>query len=63
MNVSPHHQRPTKYPWPGPASGVWVLLAIAVLLLIAFMVLVGSPPAENEEPTPTGTRIIAPQRL
>ena len=63
MNISPHHQRPTKYPWPGPASAAIVVLALAlVVLLIGFMLLGGSPADENEEQTTTGTRITAQQR-
>jgi len=61
MNVSPHQQRPTKYPWPGPASAA--VVALALVVLIGFMLLGGSPAEENEEPTPTGTRITAQQRL
>lgn len=63
MNVSPHHQRPTKYPWPGPASAAVVVLALALVVLIGFMLLGGSPADGNEEPTPTGTRITAQQRV
>ena len=63
MNVSPHHQRPTTYPWPGPASAAVVVLALAVVLVIGFMLIGGSPAEENEEPSPTGTRIAASERL
>lgn len=63
MNVSPHHQRPTKYPWPGPASAAVVVLALAVFLVIGFMLIGGSPADENEKPSPTGTRITAVQWL
>jgi hypothetical protein len=63
MNVSPHQQRPTKYPWPGPASAAMVVLALAVLLLIVFMLIGDSPASENGEPAPTSTRITAQQRL
>ncbi|HSJ00570.1 MAG TPA: hypothetical protein VLA59_09320 [Patescibacteria group bacterium] len=63
MNVSPHQQRPTKYPWPGPASAAMVVLAIALAVLIGFM-LIGDPtPDENAEPSPTGTRPTATERL
>jgi len=64
MNVSPHQQRPTRYPWPGPASAAMVVLALAAALLIGYYLLIGGSPAdENAEPTPTGTRITAQQRL
>lgn len=56
MNVSPHHQRPTKYPWPGPASAAVVLLALGLVVLVGFMLLGGSTRDENEQPTVTGTR-------
>lgn len=64
MNISPHHQRPTKYPWPGPASAAMVVLALAVVLAIGYHTLIGDSPAnENEEPFPTGTRVTASQWL
>jgi hypothetical protein len=40
-----------------------VVLALALVVLIGFMLLGGSPAEENEEPTPTGMRITAQQRL
>jgi hypothetical protein len=57
MNVSPHHQRPTKYPWPRPASAAWVVLALAAALLIGFMLVSGSPADENVEPSPKAARV------
>ena len=63
MNVSPHHQRPTKYPWPGPASAAVVLLAIALAVLIGFQLLGNSPADENEELAPAGARTTVQQRL
>jgi hypothetical protein len=63
MNVSPHHQRPTKYPWPGPASAAVVLVALAVVLVIGLMLIGGPPADETEELSPTGTRIAASEWL
>ena len=63
MNVSPHHQRPTKYPWPGPASAAIVLLAIVLAVLIGFQLLGNSPADENEELAPAGARTTVQQRL
>lgn len=39
MNVSPHHQRPTKYPWPGPPSAVGVVVVIVAALILGFIVM------------------------
>jgi hypothetical protein len=39
INVSPHHQRPTKYPWPGRASALALVLGLALMLLIGFIVI------------------------
>ena len=59
MNISPHHQRPTKYPWPGVASAVTVILGIALIVIIGLMVLGDSSTNDNEESVPTGMRLIA----
>ena len=63
MNVSPHQQRPTRYPWPGPASAAVVVLAIALVVLLGFMLIGDSPENGNEEPSPTGTRLTVLDRL
>ncbi len=39
MNISPHHQRPTKYPWPGMASALMVVFALLMALLIGFFII------------------------
>ena len=64
MNVSPHQQRPTRYPWPGPASAAVVVVAIALVVLIGLM-LIGDSPFENgnEDPSPAGTQLTASERL
>ena len=63
MNISPHHQRPTKYPWPGTASAAAVVLGLALVLLIGFMVISDSSTNDNEERDPSGMRVTAPQGL
>lgn len=54
MNISPHHQRPTRYPWPGMASGAAVIVGLALVLLIGVLVIGGWSTNDNEEPDPTG---------
>ena len=63
MNVSPHQQHPTKYPWPGQASRAMVLLGIALLVLIA-VVLIANP-WSNDDPDPASSsmRTTASQRM
>lgn len=51
MNISPHHQRPTNYPWPGIASRMAVVLAVAAILLIGF-ILVADPFANDDQAQP-----------
>ncbi len=41
MNVSPHHQRPAKYPWPGLASRAMVVVGIVVTVVIGYLVISG----------------------
>ncbi len=49
MNVSPHHQRPAKYPWPGGSPiGTAVVLALAVVVIVGF-VLISGLANEDEE--------------
>jgi len=38
MNVSPHQQRPTKYPWPGNQPVLGVVLVVVLVLVIGFIV-------------------------
>ncbi len=59
MNVSPHHQRPTKYPFPGGASLAILLVALALLVLIGFMLIRAPATNDGEQSTPTGLRITA----
>ena len=63
MNVSPHQQRPTRYPWPGPASAAVVVVAIALVVLIGLMLIGDSPFEGNEDPSPAGTQLTASERL
>jgi hypothetical protein len=53
INVSPHHQRPTKYPWPGAASGFTVVLGLAVIVVIGFLLIANPFANDADEPTPT----------
>ncbi len=39
MNISPHHQKPTRYPWPGLASRAFVVVGLVVIVLIALMLI------------------------
>lgn len=59
MNISPHHQRPTKYPWPGVASAVPVVLGLALIVIIALFVLGESSANDNGESEPTGMALTA----
>ena len=63
MNVSPHQQHPTKYPWPGLASRAMVLLGIAVIVLIALVLI--ADPWSNEDPDPasSSSRATSSQRV
>ena len=63
MNVSPHHQRPTKYPWPGKVSAAMVVVGLVLIVFIGFMLIRSSSTPGNEAPDPTGMRVTAPQRL
>ncbi len=42
MNVSPHHQRPSKYPWPGLASRAMVVVGVIVIVVIGYLLISGS---------------------
>ena len=57
MNVSPHHQQPTKYPWPGPASALIVVVAIVVILIIGFILIADPFADDNEGGDPTAMRV------
>ncbi len=59
MNISPHHQRPTKYPWPAMASAATVVVGLALVLLIGFMLIGDSPANDPEESDPTVMRVTA----
>ena len=63
MNVSPHHQHPTEYPWPGMASRLAVVLAIVVVLVIGYMLIADPFGSESEDTEPTAVRVTAEQGL
>ena len=58
MNVSPHHQRPTKYPWPGPQSIVGLVVLVVLVVVIGFIIV--NWLNDNDEPDPTGMGVTAP---
>ena len=69
MNVSPHHQRPTKYPWPGPPSAVGVVVVIVAALILGFIVMTwvnddderdAARPSEIGRPTGAGASVLFP---
>ena len=61
MNVSPHHQHPTKYPWPGRASTLAVVTGIAVIALIAFILIFDPFSTDSDERDPAAAGITAAQ--
>jgi len=63
MNVSPHQQRTTKYPWPGRASAVIVVVAVVLVLFIGFVLIADPFRNTNEEPDEAATRITASHGL
>ena len=63
MNVSPHHQHPTKYPWPGMASRLIVIVAVVVILLIGFVLIADPLGNENDEADTTALRATAAQGI
>lgn len=63
MNVSPHHQHPTKYPWPGLASRLIVVVAIVMVLLIGFILIADPFANDNDDADPTAVRATAAQGI
>jgi hypothetical protein len=63
MNVSPHHQHPTKYPWPGMASRLIVIVALVVVLFIGFLLIADPFGNANEADDSTALRAIAAHRI
>ena len=63
MNISPHQQRTTKYPWPGMASALVVVVAVVLVLFIGFVLIADPFGTTNEEPDPAATRITAAHGL
>lgn len=61
MNVSPHQQHPTKYPWPGMASRLIVIVAVVVILLIGFLLIADPFGNANDEADTTAVRETAAQ--
>jgi hypothetical protein len=63
MNISPHHQRPTNYPWPGMASALMVAFGVVMVLIIGFILIVDPFANDGEEPDPAAMRVTATQRF
>lgn len=63
MNVSPHQQHPTKYPWPGMASRLIVIVAVVVILLIGFLLIADPFGNANDEAGTTAVRETAAQGI
>lgn len=61
MNVSPHQQHPTKYPWPGMASRLAVVVATVVVLVIGYFLVVNPFANDDAEADPTALRGSAAQ--
>jgi hypothetical protein len=59
MNISPHHQRTTKYPWPGGPSIVGVAVVIVVVLVSGFIVI--NLMNDNDERAAAGMRVATSQ--
>jgi hypothetical protein len=62
MNVSPHQQRPTKYPWPGRASVLIVMIALLLILVIGY-VLIDPFSDGGEDGGPAAMRVTAERAL
>lgn len=58
MNVSPHQQRPTKYPWPGNQPVLGVVVVIVLVLVIGFLVVNWMD--DDDERDAEGMRVTAP---
>lgn len=63
MNVSPHQQRPTKYPWPGRASALIVTIALLLILVIGYVLIVDPFADGGEEGGPAATRTTVERAL
>ena len=61
MNVSPHQQRLTRYPWPGRASALIVVVALLVILVIGY-ILVADPFADDAEEGATAAMHVTASR-
>jgi hypothetical protein len=59
VNISPHHQKPTKYPWPGLASRAFLVVGILVLAVIALLLIGSFVTPDDAAPSPTAMRALA----
>jgi hypothetical protein len=63
MNISPHQQRTTKYPWPGMASAAALVVAAVLVLFIGYVLIADPFGTTNGEPDPSAMRITAAHGL
>ena len=63
MNVSPHQQRPTKYPWPGRASALIIVIALLLILVIGYVLIVDPFADDAEDGGPAATRTTVDRTL
>ena len=61
MNISPHHQTPTVYPWPGRASALMVVFGVVVVLIIGFILIVDPFANDSEDRDPAAMRVTVTQ--
>lgn len=57
MNISPHQQRPTKYPWPGNQPVLGVVVVVVLVLVIGFIFVNWMD--DSDEPDATGIPVTA----
>jgi hypothetical protein len=60
VNISPHHQKPTRYPWPGLASRAFVVVGLVVIVLIAWMLIADPGSGDPDDDGSAGARVTLP---
>ena len=56
VNVSPHHQRPSKYPWPGLASRAVMVVGIVLIVLLVLALILDPFSNDQADEGSAGTR-------